>query len=212
MTEATRQNIMRVFLGGVLAVTVGAVWVFGAQRREEITALGQEVTEPKLGFAIRMPAGWERLPTSPSRYGSILVYMRPTQPNTERDRLTKQLAKRYIFFIITPRQATDERIVYPLAKLVKDLDDSDNYFDGYQRIWSGPPRPGKYQRRSGTIRPRLYLRQWLPYPIELGLFEQITAEKQVFWCILAGNTELSIADEALLDAVAKSFRLLENDM
>ena len=92
-----------------------------------------------------------------------------------------------------------------IVDVVRVLDISDNYFDGYQVQWSGPIRPDKYQRRRGGISVWFYQRRRLGYPLQLGIYEQITAEKQVFWCVIVGNNQLNAADEALLDAVAGSF-------
>ena len=202
MTERTRQTILGVFLAGVLAITAGAVWLFAAQRQKQVTALGPTIRSESLGYSIRMPKGWA-VNTNP--LGASLAYMRELEPHTGRDSLTDQSPYRYIYFLITPPQATAEQILEPLARLVQALDISNNYFGGYQITWSEPTQPGKYLRRKGNISARVYQGRFLPYPIELGLYEQITAENQVFWCVIYGNTPLNAADEALLDAVVASF-------
>ena len=196
MTEKTRQILLGVFLAGVLVLTVASVGLFAAQRRTQATALGPAIVSRQLGLSIRMPKDWERVPLNSDLFGPGLAYMRKSDPRAGRD----------IYFLITPPQAGPEDILEPLGNLVGVLDINDIYFDRYQIQWSGgPTRPGKYQRRRGTISPLFYQGRRLPYPIRLGLYEQITADQQVFWCIIKGNSQLDAADEALLDAVAASF-------
>ena len=196
MTERTRQTILGLFLAGVLVFTVASAGLFATHRRQLVTALGQPIALPKLGFTIRMPQDWERVPLSRNLFGPGLAYMRKSDPRAGRD----------IYFLITPPQASSEDILKPLGNLVGVLDINDIHFDRYQIQWSGgPTRPGKYQRRRGTISALFYQRRPLPYPIKLGLYEQITADQQVFWCIIKGNSQLDAADEALLDAVSASF-------
>ena len=209
MSERTRQIVLGVFLAGVLVVTVGAVGLFARHRQKQVTALGVTVRSEELGFEISMPKGWERIRVNVRLLGPSLAYMREPDPHAGRDCLTKQFPQRRIYFLVTPPQASDERIVYPLGKLLQYLDISDNYFDGYEATSPGPTRSGKYQRRSGVIRAQAHIYRngrLAYYPIELGLYEQITTGQQVFWCVLIGNTQVNAADRALLEAVASSFR------
>ena len=205
MTERTRQTVLGVFLAGVLAVTVGAVGLYAGHRQKQATRLGMVITSRQFGFSVRMPEGWEQVPVNMNLFGPSLAYMRKLEPRAGRDPLSNQWPQRHIFFLITPPKATAEKILDPLVKLVRVLDISDNYFDGYQVQWSGPIRPDKYQRRRGGISVWFYQRRRLGYPLQLGIYEQITAEKQVFWCVIVGNNQLNAADEALLDAVPGSF-------
>ena len=206
MTERTRQIVLGVFLVGVLAVTVGAVWLFADHRQKQVTTLGPMIRSESLGFSIRMPKDWERVPVSANLFGPCLVYMRHLEAQAGHDRMTNQMPQRHIFFLITPPGGTPEQVLEPLAKLVQALNISDNYFNGYQISWLGEAtQTGNYLRRKGNIRARVYERRILPYPIELGRYEQITAENQVFWCVIYGNTQINAADEALLEAVVGSF-------
>ena len=206
MTERTRQTILGVFLAGVLVVTVGSAELFSKHRQKQVTALGVTIQSERLGFKISMPKGWERVSVNMNLLGASLAYMRELEPHAGRDSLTDQSSYRYIYFLITPPQASSEDILKPLLNLVRVLDISDNYFGGYQITWTTEPtRPGKYQRHKGNIRARVYKGRLLPYAIELGLYEQITADQQVFWCVIFGNTPLNAADEALLEAVVGSF-------
>jgi len=201
MTEKTRQTVLGVFLAGVLALTVVSVGLFADQRRRRVTSLSPPIIASQLGFSIRMPRDWERVPFSRTLFGPGLAYMRKSDPRAGRD----------IYFLITVPQGTSEEILQPLTMLLRVLDINDINFDGYQIRWSGPPRPGQYQRRRGTINALFYRRQPLPYPVKLGLYEQIDADQQVFWCVITGNTQMNAADEALLDAVAASFQLLPDE-
>lgn len=205
MSERTRQIALGAFLAGVLVVTVGSVGAFSAHRQEQATALGPTIISSQLGFSIRMPKGWKKVPVSMNLLGPSLVYMRELEAHAGRDSLTDQSPYRYMYFLITAPQASSEDILGPLLNLVGVLDMSDNYFDGYQIQWLGPSRLGKYQTQPGNIRARFYQRRLLAHPIELGLYEQIIADGQVFWCVLVGNTQLNAADEALLQAVVLSF-------
>lgn len=217
MTERTRQNIMIVFMGAVLALTVGAVWLFGAQRREKITALGQTIPMPELGFTVRMPSSWGQMPKGWGRIGAhrwlpanTLVYSQPLEPAVY-DRNTRSDKKRLIFFIPIPPNATDKQILAPLDKLVIFWDINHNLFR-YLKPEPFPFAPWRpdalgYERRDGAIT-FVHLRRGTIF--RLIRYEQIKAQGQVFWCIMAGNTDLGIADKALLDVVADSFRLMEN--
>lgn len=199
MTEKTRQTALGVFLAGVLVLTVLAVGLFAANRRKFATALGPPIVSEQLGLSISMPKDWERVSLNNKLFGPGLAYMRKSDPSADRD----------IYFLITPPQASSEDVLKPLGNLVGVLDINDIYFDGYQIQWSGgPTQSGRYQRRRGTISASSYQSRRLSYPIKLGLYEQITADKQVFWCIIKGNSQLDAADEALLDAVIASFEKL----
>ena len=196
MTEKTRQILLGLFLAGVLVLTVAAVGLFAAQRRKAATALGPTIISRQFGFSINMPKGWERVPLNSSLFGPGLRYIDKSDPRAGRD----------IFFLITaPSGTSDEQILQPLVVLLKVLDINDINFDGYQVQWSGPAQPGQYQRRRGSIIALAYQGRRLPYPVRLGLYEQITAGQQVFWCIIKGNGQLNAVDEALLDAVVASF-------
>ena len=50
----------------------------------------------------------------------------------------------------------------------------------------------------------------VPYPVKLGLYERITTDKQVFWCVIIGSGQTDALDEALLDAVVSSFQSNSN--
>ncbi len=212
MTERTRQNIMIVFMGAVLTLTIAAVWLFGAQRREKITALSQTITVPELGFTVRMPSGWGRKGAYRWLPANTLVYSQPLEPAVY-DRNTQSDKKRRIFFIPIPPNATDEQILAPLNNLVIFWDIDLNLFRYLkpQPFPFAPWRPDAlgYERRDGSIT-FVHLRRGTIF--RLIRYEQIRAQGQVFWCIMAGNTDLDIADKALLDVVADSFRLLENNI
>ena len=211
MTERTRQTILGLFLAGVLVFTAASAGLFAAHRRQLVTALGQPIALPKLGFSIRMPEGWKQVPVNMKLLGPSLAFIREPEPHAGHDSLTDQSPYRYIYFLITPPQASSDDILKPLLNLVGVLDINDNYFKGYRIQWSGPTRPGIYPRRSGTIGVSFYLGRRLAHPIELGLYEEITAGQQVFWCVLTGNTQMNAADKALLEAVAGSFRFLPDE-
>ena len=208
MNQRSTKPLLLVFLIILLAGTVVLAGFFAAHRRRQVTALGPAITSTQLGFSIRMPQDWDRVTAGMTIFGPGLVYMRPLQPGAGRDSLTGQSPQRHIFFLITAPNATEEQVLTPLTGLVRALDISDNYFHGYQIKWSGDGPPGKYQRRRGVIRVRVYQRDGSSFPIELGFYEQITAANQVFWCVIVGNTRLDAADEALLDAVVASFEQL----
>ena len=203
MTERARQNILGVFLGGVLVVTVGAVWLFAGQRRREVTALGQPIAVPSLGFAVRMPAGWEQIGGD----GQLLVYRQPLMGKAVHDSFTRRRRQRRIFFIAIRPNALDAEVLDPLVKLARFWDDNDNDFHSFRLIQPGPPRLDSrgYEYRDGiiTFRYRAYRSAFT-----LIRYKQIRAGGRVFWCVMAGNTQLNEADKALLDAVAASFELL----
>ncbi len=207
MTERTRQNIMIIFLGAVLALTVATVWLFGAQRREEITALGPAITVPNLGFTIRMPKGWERLRGD----RQLLRYRQPLTAKVVYDSFTERRRERQIFFISIRPNASDAEVLGPLVKLARFWDDNDNDFHSFMLIKPGPPRLNKlgYERRSGviTLRYRAYRS-----PFMLIRYEQIKSQGRIFWCVMAGNTQLNEADRALLEAVVESFDLREDNI
>ena len=182
---------------------VGAVWLFAAQRRGEVTALGQTITAPNLGFAIRMPAGWEQIGGD----GQLLVYRQPLTGKAVYDSFTRRRRQRRIFFIAIRPNASDAELLDPLVKLALFWDDKDNSFHSFRLIQPGPPRLDNlgYERRVGVITFRY---RTLRSRFTLIRYEQIRAAGQVFWCIMAGNTQLNEADRALLEAVASSFEFL----
>ena len=207
MTERTRQNILGIFLGGVLAVTVGAVWLFAAQRQGEITALGQTITAPNLGFAIRMPRGWEPVAAYRRLLANSLAYRQPLTSKAVYDSFTGRRLQRRIFFIAIRPNASDAEVLDPLGRLAIFWDANDDSFHSYRPIQPGPPRLDSlgYERRVGVITFRY---RTLRSRFTLIRYEQIRAGGQVFWCVMAGNTQLNEADKALLEAVASSFEFL----
>ena len=207
MTERTRQNILGIFLGGVLAVTVGAVWLFAAQRQGEITALGQTITAPNLGFAIRMPRGWEPVAAYRRLLANSLVYRQPLTSKAVYDSFTGRRVQRRIFFVAIRPNASDAEVLDPLLKLAIFWDANDSSFHSFRLIQPGPPRLDNlgYEHRLGviTFRYKMYRSEFT-----LIRYEQIRAGGQVFWFVMAGNTQLNEADRALLEAVASSFEFL----
>ena len=196
MTEKTRQTALGVFLASVLVLTVLAVGLFAAKRRKLTTALGPAITSEQLGFSISMPKDWEQVSLNNKLFGPGLAYIRRSDPSADRD----------IYFLITPPQASSEDVLKPLGNLVGVLDINDINFGGYRIQWfGGPTQSGRYQRRRGIISVSSYQGRRLSYSVKLGLYEQITADQQVFWCIIKGNSQLDAADYALLDAVVASF-------
>ncbi len=209
MSERTRQNILAAFLAGVLGLSVGAVWLFAAQRRERITALSEPIRVEGLGFSISMPKGWERKAVGRTRFGNGLIYRQAPNPKAGLDKLTATTPQRHLFIFAIVPNATAEQILAPLDKLVSFWDINHNLF----RYLKPEPFPFAawrpdalgYERRDGAIT-FVHIRHGISF--RLIRYEQIKAHGQVFWCIMAGNTELDIADKALLDAVSESFRLL----
>ena len=209
MTERTRQNILGIFLGGVLAVTVGAVWLFAAQRQGEITALSEPISVEGLGFSISMPKGWEPKAVGRTLFGNGLIYRQAPNPKAGLGKVTATTPQRHLFIFAIVPNATDEQVLAPLDKLVSFWDINHNLF----RYLKPEPFPFAawrpdalgYERRDGAIT-FVHIRRGISF--RLIRYEQIKAHGRVFWCIMAGNTELDIADKALLDAVSESFRLL----
>ena len=208
MTERARQNILGVFLGGLLALTVGAVWLFAAQRRAEVTALGQTLTAPNLGFAIRMPRGWEPVALGRTRLGTGVIYRQPPDSQAAFDSFTRRVPQRHIFFLAIPPNAPDEQVLNPLGNLVRSWDRNDNLFR-YPEPKPFPLGPWRfslgYERRDGAI---TFLNVRHGARSVLMRYQQIKADGRIFWCIMAGNTRLNEADKALLQAVASSFEFL----
>ncbi|NIA07382.1 MAG: hypothetical protein GWP14_07085 [Actinobacteria bacterium] len=205
MTERTRQTLLGIFLVGVLALTVLSVALFAGQRRRLVTSLGEPISLPQLGFAVRMPAGWEPGPIKSSRLFSTLVYTRPLDRSARLDGLTQRTPKRQIFFFSVRPGASDEQTLTPLLSLVRLLDMNDNDFYSPLPIEPRSVQVGPYEQREGgfSFRYRRY-----PYPVALLRYHQITVGRRVFWCVMVGNTQLNQADHALLRAVAASFGLL----
>ena len=206
MSERTRQTILAAFLAGVLGVSVGAVWLFASQRRGEVTALGQRMVAPELGFAIQMPKEWERVAGYKWLLAKALVYRQPLKPGGV-DRIMRRRLQRRVFFLAIPPNASDEEVLAPLGKLALFWDINDNHFHSFKPSRLGPPRLDNfgYERREGLIS---FLYKNHHGRFVLIRYQQIRAGGRVFWCVMAGNTELTEADRALLEAVASSFELL----
>ncbi len=207
MTGRTRQTLLAAFLAGALVVTVGAVWLFAAQRRAEITALGHSVVVSELCFAIRMPKEWERVAGYKLLLGNALVYRQPLKPGAGYDPIMRKRSQRRIFFLAIPPNASDDEVLAPLRKLAIFWDAKDNDFHSFKPSRLGPPRLDSfgYERREGLIS-FLYKNQRDRFV--LIRYQQIRAGGRVFWCVMAGGTQLTDADKALLQAVASSFELL----
>ncbi len=209
MNERTRQTLLAAFLAGVLVVSVVAVWLFAAQRRAKVTALGQRVVASELGFSIHMPLGWEAVALGRTRLGTGVIYRQPADPQAAFDRFTRRVPQRHVFFLVVPPNAPDEQVLIPLDRLVLSWDKNDNLFH-YPEPKPFPFGPWRldslgYERREGVIS---FLYRNHRGRVVLIRYEQIRARDRVFWCVLAGNTELTEADKALLEAVASSFELL----
>ena len=209
MTERTRQNILGVFLAGVLGLSVGAVWIFASQRRAEVTALSEPISVAGLGFSIRMPKGWEPKAVGRTLFGNGLIYRRAPNPRAGLDKITATTHQRHLFVLAVVPNATDEQILAPLDKLVSFWDRNHNLF----RYLKPEPFPFAawrpdalgYERRDGSI---TFLNIRRGARSTLIRYQQIKAQGRVFWCVMAGNTQLDEADKALLKAVASSFELL----
>ena len=163
---------------------------------------------PQLGFEICMPRGWEREVEGLSALFSTLAYSRPLDSSARLDSLTQRTPKRQIFFFSIRPGASDEQAVVPLRGLVKVLNENDNEFYAPQPIEPRQTHLGKYERREGGV---VFRHRHFAYPVVLVRYHQITAGQRVFWCIMVGNTKLDEAGQALLRAVAASFRLLSDE-
>lgn len=209
MTEKTRQTFLGVFLAGVLVLTVASVGLFADQRRRLVTSLGDPISLPKLGFTIHMPADWEREHVKSPPLFSTLVYTRPLDRSAGLDGLTQRIPKRQIFFFSVPPNASDEQALVPLSSLVRLVDLNENDFYSPLPLAPRPVRLGPYEQREGGFAFR-YLSY--PYPVVLMRYHQITAGRRVFWCVILGNTQLDLADRALLRSVAASFQLSDESV
>ena len=215
MTERTRQNIMTIFLGAVLALTVATVWLFGAQRREEITALGPTIDVPELGFAVRMPKGWERIPEGWIRIDKFkwrllnaLIYRQPLEA-TVYDSNTQSGKQRLIFLIAIPPNASDEQALAPITNLAIWWAENRNDVGGFTLEPLGAPR---FDRSGNEHRQAVITFRGRRLHVTPMRYEQIKSQGRIFWCVIAGNTQLDEADKALFDAVVESFDLLEDNI
>ena len=207
MTEKTRQNLLGVFLGAVLVLTVAAVWLFAAHRRGQVTALGEKIGGADLGFTIRMPRGWEAAAFYKHSLVDVLAYRQPLDANAGYDGFTRRRPERRIFVLAIRANASDAQILKPLLDLTQGWDMNDNSFHSFRLIQPGPPwlDDNGYEYREGLV---TFLYRTYRSRFELIHYEQIRAGGRVFWCVMAGNTQLNVADKALLRAVASSFELL----
>ena len=154
-----------------------------------------------------MPKGWWiRIGAGRWQLANALVYSQPPEAAVY-DSNTKRGKRRLIFFIAIPKNASDKQVLAPIGDLALSWAVYQNYIGGFTLEPLGAPQSDSSgnEHREAVItfrgqRSRLTLMR----------YKQIKAQGRVFWCVIGGNTQLDIADKALLDAVAKSFRLLEN--
>jgi hypothetical protein len=199
---------MIIFLGAVLALTVATVWLFGAQRRKEITALGPAITVPNLGFTftIRMPKGWERARSW--EQVATLAYGQPLEPVLD-GRSTRRDKQRRIFFIAIRPDASDEQELDLMKHLAKLWKRNYNYGGSFT---FGPMGAPHFDSFGNEYREAVVAFRGQRSHLILMRYEQIKSQGRIFWCVMAGNTQLNEADRALLDAVVESFDLLENNI
>jgi len=188
----------------VLVVSVGAVYLFAAQRRAEVTALSEPISVKGLGFSISMPKGWQRTAARRWLLVNTLAYTQPPEA-AEYDSNTRRDKKRVIFFIAIHPKASDEQVLLPLRNLATLWTLNYNYGGSFTFEPLGAPR---FDRSGNEHREAVITFRGGRSRFTLIRYEQIKAQGRVFWCVIAGNTPLGIADKALLDAVASSFELL----
>ena len=205
MSERTRRTILGVFLGGVLGVTVGAVWLFAGERRSEATALGEEIEWPSEGFGIRMPRGWGRVRVEKRSFTARFVYVKPVDKDSRRDSLTRRIQKRWIYFFSISPGATEGEAAIPVLGLAMALASNDREFHSPKKEKSQLIDAAVYERRESGYS---YFYRNYDQRMLLLLYQQISVGERVFWCVMLGNTELTEADRALLEAVSSSFTLL----
>lgn len=204
MTDQTRQKLRIVFLAGVLGLSVGAGWLFAAHRRAQVTALSEPIRVEGLGFSISMPKGWQRIDARRWRLANTLVYTQPLEPAVY-DSDTQRAKQRRIFFIAIPPNASDAQTLAPLRNLAAMWTLTYNYGGSFALEPLGAPRFDSVgnEHREAVIAFRRGRSRFI-----LMRYEQIKAQGRVFWCVMAGNTQLNEADRALLEAVASSLELL----
>ena len=195
----------------MLLATVLTVAIFAANRRRLVTALGPPIVMTDLGFTICMPKDWQ--PASPpgkTPPGPGLWFRRPRQPQEAMDKLTQKTPQRLLIFVSMNPNAPDEDILDTLRKIATGMVLNDNTLNR-----AGAPQPGpawldkrNYQHRRGNIAFNLRgTNVWL----RLVTYHIIKARQRVFLCIIAGNTSLDAADEAVLSEVISTFELLSSE-
>ena len=125
--------------------------------------------------------------------------------DVRRDSLTGRIRGRQIYFFSISPGATEGEAAIPVLGLAIAVANNDPEFHGLRKENSRLIDAGVYERRESGYS---YLYRNYDQRMMLLRYQQISVGERVFWCAIIGNTELTEADRALLEAVSSSFTLL----